>query len=396
MRRRHLLGWASALTLAAAGPAVALPEGAASLDPLLAPMLAEYRLPALAAALVREGKLLGAGAVGTRCWGREAPVRLDDAFHIGSDTKAMTSLLLAMLVEQGRLRWDTTLGEGLPDLAAGMDPGLAGVTLTQLLSHTSGLPSDNEVFERLLGQSYLQPGNLDSLRHWLVQAWGRQPLAAPPGSRFAYSNLGYVMAGAIAERATGRSWEELVAERIFDPLGLATAGFGPAARLGRVDAPLGHRWRQEAAPEPMLAGPNSDNPLVIGPAGTVHLSILDFAAWAAWHAAEGRRGPPLVTPETLRLLHRPVIDLPPRPDAAPGTPATGGYALGWGRLAQPWSREPFLQHAGSNTLNLALVMLQPRHDFAMVMATNIGGERADAALKALAEALYRQHGPAPA
>ena len=308
---------------------------------------------------MQDGRIVAAGAVGTRRWGTEAPVTLDDAFHIGSDTKAMTSLLVAMLVEEGKLRWDTTVAEAFPDLAAGMDAGLRGVTLTQLLSHTGGLPSDNAVFDRLLGQSYLQPGNLDALRYWLVRQWSTQPLASPPGSRFAYSNMGYTMVGAAAERAAGSTWEELVVARIFGPLGLATAGFGPAARLGRVDAPLGHQIRPDGTPEPMLAGPNGDNPLIIGPAGTVHLSVLDFAAWAGWHAGEGRRGPALVKPETLRRLHTQVIAMAPRPDAAPGTPGRGGYALGWGVLSHPWSTEPFLQHAGSNTLNLALVLVQP-------------------------------------
>lgn len=394
MRRRTLLGQAALTVLAARTGGAAVPAEAASLGPLLQPMLARYRLPALAAAVVQEGRIIAAGAVGTRRWGTEAPVTIDDAFHIGSDTKAMTSLLVAMLVEEGRLRWDTTVAEAFPDLAAGMEPGLRGVTLTQLLSHTGGLPSDNEAFGRLLEQSLTQPGNLDALRYWLVRQWGTRPLAAPPGTRFAYSNMGYTMAGAAAERATGRTWEELVAERIFAPLGLGSAGFGPAARLGRVDATLGHLLRDDGTPQPMLAGPNGDNPLIIGPAGTVHLSIPDFARWAAWHAAEGRRGPALVRPETVRRLHAEVIQMPPRPDAAPGTPGQGGYALGWGILRHPWSREPFLQHAGSNTLNLALIMVQPTRDFAMVMGTNIGGGRAEEALNALAAALYAQHGPA--
>ncbi|HEY0419126.1 MAG TPA: serine hydrolase domain-containing protein, partial [Acetobacteraceae bacterium] len=228
MRRRPLLGQAALAALAARAGQAEGPAGATSLAPLLRPLLAEHGLPALAAAAVQDGRVIAAGAVGTRRWGTETPVTLDDAFHIGSDTKAMTSLLVAMLVEEGRLRWDTTVAEAFPDLAAGMDAGLRGVTLTQLLSHTGGLPSDNEVFDRLLGQSYLQPGNLDALRYWLVRQWSTQPLASPPGSRFAYSNMGYTMVGAAAEHAAGSTWEELVVARIFGPLGLSTAGFGPA------------------------------------------------------------------------------------------------------------------------------------------------------------------------
>jgi CubicO group peptidase (beta-lactamase class C family) len=143
----------------------------------------------------------------------------------------------------------------------------------------------------------------------------------------------------------------------------------------------------------MLAGPNGDNPAVIGPAGTVHLSILDFARWAGWHAGEGRRGPALVRPETLRRLHTKVVEMPPRPDAAPGTPSQGGYALGWGVMSVPYAPEPFLAHGGSNTMNLAFIMVQPARDWGVVLATNVGGARADQALQALAEELYRRFRP---
>jgi CubicO group peptidase (beta-lactamase class C family) len=258
-----------------------------------------------------------------------------------------------------------------------------------LLSHTGGIPSDNETFSRLLVESFaLDALNLDEMRLWLVRQWRTQPLASPPGTRFAYSNMGYTMAGAMLERAGGKSWEEMVVERVFTPLKLTTAGFGPQARLGRVDATLGHLVRADGSLKPMLAGPNGDNPLIIGPAGTVHLSILDFASWAGWHAGEGRRGPALVRPEMLRKLHAKVIDIPPPANAAPGTPGQGSYCLGWGIVGLSYAHRPVLTHTGSNTLNLAMVMLDPVDDFAMVMATNVGGTRADAALKGLAEELY--------
>ena len=141
----------------------------------------------------------------------------------------------------------------------------------------------------------------------------------------------------------------------------------------------------------MLAGPDGDNPAIIGPAGTVHLSILDFAAWAIWNAGEGRHGPALVRPETLRKLHTQVIEISV-PDAAPGTPGKGGYCLGWGIATMPFAREPFLTHAGSNTMNLAMIMLQPARDFGMVLATNVGGKSADQALRALAEDLFGRFG----
>jgi CubicO group peptidase (beta-lactamase class C family) len=395
MLRRELL---TLPVLAAAAPTAGLAEPAAAfaaLAPRLEPFTAEYQLPALAAAVVQQGRIVAAGAVGTRRVATHIPVTIDDRFHIGSDTKAMTALLAAMLVESGRLGWDTTVAAIFPELVAAMAPGIGAVTLTQLLSHTSGIPGDNPAQERLLEQSLAQPGNLDELRYWIVARLVKQPLQSKPGAAFAYSNLGYLLAGAIIERLNAKTWEELVATRIFDPLGLRTAGFGPQSSLGRVDAPLGHLTLANGQLKAMLAGPNGDNPLVLGPAGTVHLSVLDFAVWAGWHAGAGKRPPALVQPATFETLHKMVITMPPKPGAAVGTPAQGGYGLGMGEVGMPFSSEPFLFHGGSNQLNLAYIMLQPKYDFAMVLMTNRGGDKADAALKALAALLYQDFGPAP-
>jgi CubicO group peptidase (beta-lactamase class C family) len=140
-----------------------------SLDSQLAPYLTQYGLPALSAAVVKEGRIVAAGAVGTRRAGADIPVTLHDRFHLGSDTKAMTALLAAMLVEEGKLGWDSHVAEVFPELATKMNAGLKRVTLQQLLSHTSGLPGDNEKFASLLRKSLSEEGNLDELRYWLVK-----------------------------------------------------------------------------------------------------------------------------------------------------------------------------------------------------------------------------------
>jgi hypothetical protein len=163
--------------------------------------------------------------------------------------------------------------------------------------------------------------------------------------------------------------------------------------LGRVDAPLGHESRADGSPKPLLAGPGGDNPEIIGPAGTVHMSVLDFACWASWNAAGARRSPELVTQDTLRKLPTPVVEMAPRPDAPPGTPSLGTYGFGWLTIQVPFSREPLLFHGGSNQMNLADIFLQPKHDFGMVLMTNVGGGKADDALKALAAELYKGFGP---
>jgi CubicO group peptidase (beta-lactamase class C family) len=367
----------------------------ASLDSTLDPYLARYDLPALAAAVVRDGRVIAAGAVGTRRVGATIPVTINDRFHLGSDAKAMTALLAAMLVEEGTLRWDSTVGEVFPELAGSMDSGLRGVTLTQLLSHTSGVAPDNQAFGDLVDKSVTQDGNLDELRYWLVREWGPQPLVSKPGTTFAYANMNYVIAGAIIERISGRTWDELITERVFTPLELRTAGLGAQSSLGRVDAPLGHAV-VDGKTKAFLAGPNGDNPPIMGSAGIAHMSVLDFARWAGWNAGQGKRGPQLVQAETLQKLHTPVIAMPSKPDAPPGTPPGGAYALGWGQLSVDWAPSPLLYHGGSNGKNLAHVWVEPSRDFAIVVLTNISGQPVDDALRAVAAELYQRYAMAEA
>src|SRR3954451_18240205 len=198
MLRPLVLLCAAVLTSAAHAQS---PGRGASLDSVLQPYLARYDLPALAAAVVKNGEIIGSGAVGTRRIGTNTPVTIEDRFHIGSDTKAMTALIAAMLVEGGKIRWTSTVADVFPELAATMDPAVRGVTLEQLLSHTSGIPSDTEADEQLIQQSFAQEKlNLDELRFWVVKQLVTQPLQSQPGTQFAYANMGFLLAGAMLER----------------------------------------------------------------------------------------------------------------------------------------------------------------------------------------------------
>jgi CubicO group peptidase (beta-lactamase class C family) len=241
-----------------------------------------YDLPALAAAVVRDGQIIASGAVGTRMAGTWMPVTIDDRFHLGSNTKGLTALLAAILVEGGALRWDSSMAEMFPELASDMNEGFRHVTLQQLLTHLSGLPGDmlpddpgSAQTEELAVRSFAQEGNLDDLRYWLLGQICMRPLAAPPGTSFAYSNMGYLLAGAILERAGRKTWEQLITERVFQPLALRTAGLGPQATLGHIDAPLGHR-EVDGKLKAFLAGPNGDVPLSSAPL-TAHTCLLSIS-----------------------------------------------------------------------------------------------------------------------
>ncbi|MDQ2803506.1 MAG: beta-lactamase family protein [Pseudomonadota bacterium] len=370
-----------------------------SLDAMLQPYLARFGLPAIGAAVLSGGKPVASGAVGTRRVGFDIPVHVTDKFHIGSGTKAMTVLLAALYIEQGKLRWDTRMEEAFPELAARMDPELRTATVTQLMSHTSGLPNDEEApkMERLMNQAMLQPGNMDAQRYWMVQQIVPDKLPRKPGAAWAYSNIGYVVLGSILERIGGKTWEELIAEKVFAPLHLDSAGFGPQSSIGFVDAPLGHDI-VNGKPFAYLVGPNGDNPVVIGPAGTVHLSVLDFAAWASWQVAEGKRGPHLVSDATMRRMHTRVVDTPKLKNAPTGTPGSVaakdlGYALGWGIVTPSFSKDPFIFHGGSNSRNYAMILLQPQYDFAMVLVTNIVVPKIDNAFRDIGAELYAKYAP---
>lgn len=351
-----------------------------SLDGLLEPVRRRHGLPALAAAVVVRGEVVALGAVGTRRSDALIPVTLHDRFHLGSCTKAMTALLVAIAVERRLLRWDSTLAELFPEQRSTMGPAMAGVTVRQLLSHSSGI-SDDALPEAWRSTMEQDQANLDGLRLEMVKTFVRQPLKSSPGTRFLYGNANYILVGAALERLHRRTWEELIQEQIFQPLALAGAGLGPQSSVGLTDAPLGHKMAQEGL-RPMLAGPNADNPLAMGPAGTVHMGLLGAARWAGWNAGQGRRGPALVSPQSLRLLHAPVIA------TDPNQPAEGSYALGWVVEKPAWASGPLLMHTGSNTMNLAHLWVDPHRDLALVLLTNVAGAQAEQAFAQLAPLLH--------
>jgi CubicO group peptidase (beta-lactamase class C family) len=326
----------------------------------------------------------------TPCIGTTIAVTHNDRFHIGSDTKAMTSLLAAMMVESGKLQWDSTLAQVFPELAAGMDAGVSRVTLTQLLSHTSGFPSDNEDFDVLLAKAVRQPGNLNEQRYWMLQQVAGKPLAREPGSGFAYSNLGYTLVGAMIERVGGKSWEELITERVFMPLKLTTAGIGPQATLGRMDAPLGHAV-VDGKLKPMLGGPEADNPLVISPAGTAHMSVLDFARWGSWMAGQGKRAPFLVKPETMKKLVTPVVSMSAASTSSTTVAGAAQYALGWASTKMAWTAYPVAFHGGSNNMNKAYIWVDTERDAAIVVMTNVATPNTDDVMQKLAGKLYGRY-----
>jgi CubicO group peptidase (beta-lactamase class C family) len=378
-------------SLVAAGLApAAMAAGPVDINDVLRPIQEEFKLPALFAAVTKGGEVVAAGAVGERAMGSGVAVTLEDRIHIGSDGKAMTATVAGTLVDSGQLRWDSTIGEVLGEKVPGLNSELAAVTLGQLLSHSSGIPSDTA--EML--DSYFNADAFDdsptTLRLMAIDAWKDHAPVVPEGSPFQYANFGFMTAGAMMEAVTGEPWEVLVRERIYEPLGLESAGFGPTATPGLLDAAVGHSLGDDGVAVPRLWGPWADLPQIVAPAGTNHMNILDFARWADWNAGKGKRGPRLVEPATLAYIHAEKLRTPRRPNPPPGTPAEGGYAFGWSIEKLDWSDHDLLTHNGSNQFNLAKIVVDEELDLAIVVATNIGGPPAHDGVERVVAALYER------
>jgi CubicO group peptidase (beta-lactamase class C family) len=134
-----------------------------------------------------------------------------------------------------------------------------------------------------------------------VRALANVKLLSEPGSAYLYSNLGYVIAGAVVERTLSKSWEEAISELVFAPLGMTSAGFGGLGTPGLIDQPWGHNVDGRPVPK---NGPAVDNPAVLGPAGTVHATLRDWAKFVADQLRAGRSGQALLKPKTY-VAHTP-------------------------------------------------------------------------------------------
>lgn len=266
----------------------------------LEPVRAKYHLPACAAAVVEKGEIVAMGATGVRRVDDETRVAKDDIWNIGSCTKSMTAVVVGALVDEGRLRWEMPLSEVLPGAAC--DPGWRNATLWDLVTQRSGLPAfARKDWAALQADASAAALSMQEQRAKFARALLAQPPAEPPG-RFAYSNSGYGLLGAIVEQASALSFEELLRKYIFVPLDLKTAGSGPTSAPGKIDRPWGHRRAEGDRFTPVDPSTGSVFYGVLAPGGCVHMSLADFARYA-WWLSTGE--PRLVKAETFVRLQTP-------------------------------------------------------------------------------------------
>lgn len=340
-----------------------------TLPDALAEVAKAGHIPGMAALAMKDGKVTAKATYGVRKLGDATPVGADDRWHLGSDTKAMTATLAALVVHEGKLGWTSTIGQVLSDWKD-LDPAYAKVTLEQLLSHRGGVPGE---VEPVSWAALWKATDAAKGRSEFVHAMLKRP--AHKVGEYEYSNAGYMTAALMIERVTGGTWEALMKTRVFGPLGMTSCGYGPSASPGKVDAPWPHLVVDGKLTPRDAASGHADNPRGLGPAGTVHCSLVDWAKFVEEHV-HGERGLKTTLPlpaDAWKKLHTPI----------------GEYALGWLVGRRPWAHGPVLSHDGSNGMSYAAVVVSPADDRIFLVTANRGPEVASLATRAIVDFLAR-------
>lgn len=364
-----LFFWLSILCCSPPPANITLSAGDRDLAQLLENMRIKAKQTALAAAVVIDGKIKAAAAVGTRKYGTKNWVTVDDRFIIASCGKAFTATLAAILVEEGKLNWDTTIKDVFPELK--MRAEYENINLQQLLSHRAGLIK-SFVADLDSNRTYTSTAGRLVYLEQLVQT---KPIH-PPGTVMFYSNAGYIVAGVMMEKRSGQEFTDLMSEKVFKPLELTTAEYGPAAALERTSQPWGHIKTKYLG---SLKAVRKDDQHYVDPAGNVSLSIKDWAKFIIEHIPSDQTdGTAFLNAKILEKLHTPVdntdwgydedyLEFWNREIGWPLTSAN--YSLGW-FVTKAKDGKAVLNHSGTSQAFQAEVYLSPDHKNAILLATN--------------------------
>jgi len=255
-------------------------------------------IPGLALLVCRGGKIVRAEGFGLANIELEVPVKAETVFQSGSLGKQFTATAVMMLAEEGKIGLDDPLSKFFPDAPAAWNE----VTVRELLSHTAGFGD--------------YPDNFDFRKDWteaeLLKMVEGIPLAYPPGTNWAYSNLGYLTLGILIHRVTGEFYGDFLQQRIFRPLDMSTTRIISEADIIPNRA-AGYR----------LVKGELKNQEWVAPAinttadGSLYFSILDLAKWDAALYAER-----LLKRSSLQLMWTPAL-------LKDGKPNKAGYGFGW-------------------------------------------------------------------
>lgn len=366
------LAWSS-VTVAVAG------TDATELDGFVTAAMQRWNIPGLAIAVVQDDQMVFARGYGVREAGQPGQVDADTTFGIGSVTKSFTAAASAMLVDDGKLAWDRPVIDYLPQLHF-FDPWITGhAVVRDLTSHRLGIDESALYFAT--------EGNLDRT----LQAV-RYMRPAVPFRTFLYSNTGYALLGKAIEQVAGRSWDDFIATRIFQPLGMTHSstseyGFIDARNIARcwlcappAGAALGYAALRN--PSANVASPHGlaergevrvvpwRSERSVAPTGLIHSSARDMAQWMMLHLGQGEyHGRRLISQAQLQQLHAPQIIVP----ATDSAPVEGfrleGYGMGW--FVGSYRGLAASQHGGGRVGFGSQVWLFPEKKLGVVMLQNL-------------------------
>ena len=336
----------------------AQPAPLAGFDDYVNKSIKDWDVPGVAIAIIKDDKIVYAKGYGVRETGKPDKVDERTIFAIGSSSKAFTAATVAMLVDEGKLKWDDPATKYLPGFQV-FDPlTTREMTVRDLLTHRIGLERGDQLWyateydraEVLRRIRYLKPSS--SLR-----------------SKFGYQNIMYLAAGEIVPQVAGKSWDDFTRERIFQPLGMtaSSTSIKPLASSTNVAAP------HSKFDDKLTAIPyrQIDN---IGPAGSINSNAVDMAQWVRLQLNNGKfDGKQLISAAQIAEMHSPqtIIRLEgayPRlyPEAH-----FLSYGMGW--FLSDYRGKKLVEHGGSIDGMRALVAMMPEEKLGVVILTNLSG-----------------------
>lgn len=322
--------------------------------------LSKWRVPGVAIGIIHEGNIILARGYGYRNLEQKLPVTSRTLFAIGSSTKAFTTLLLGMLLDEGKLDWDTPVKQYLPEFEMHNPFVTTHITPRDLVIHNSGLPRHDLSW---YGSSASRPELLKRLAY-LEPSQGFR-------SMFQYQNLMYMTAGYLAGKLSGSSWEEAVRSRIFQPLGMdhSNLDISESQKSADFSFPYGEEDKK------IKQIPFYEDLMAVGPAGSINSSVQDMMHWLKLHLNKGKIGDKsLIQEATLKEMHSPQIVVKGMlfNTLEKYTELSAmNYGMGW--FIQ-WYRGNKLVHHGGNIDGFsAMVSFMPHKRSGVVVLTNKNG-----------------------
>ena len=327
-------------------------------DEYVTKAMRDWEVPGIAIAVIKDDKIVLAKGYGVRQLGAEAPVDERTLFAIGSSSKAFTAAGLAMLVDEGKIKWDDPAVKHLPGFEM-FDPYVTReLRIRDLLTHRSGL----ERGDFLWYGSELDRDEILRRTRYLKPTWSLR-------SNFGYQNLMYLAAGQVAAKVTGKSWDEFIKSRIFTPLGMTASNTSIKDFKNGDNVATPHSSVEDKV-QP-IAWRNIDN---IAPAGSINSNVLDMAQWVRLQLGQGTfEGKKLISPAAMREMHMPQTVMRLEGAYTMFYPEAHFLTYGLGWFMHDYKGKKVVEHGGAIDGMRAGVAMIPEEKLGVVILTNMNG-----------------------